>query len=143
MKSLLISAVALSTIALGATAVLAQQPGPSSQPPAADSGQTCLQVNRMYSWELVNESTLMVKDSLKHRYRVALNGDCAYSNFYDKIIFRPLTQSTMGCVGVGDHVNLSDRMGQVERCYVKAITPYTDAQLRIDQQNTQIRSKTK
>jgi hypothetical protein len=125
MKKFLIAVGALSTACIGATAVLAQQARPFQAPHSA-SGQTCLQISRLYSWNVLDASTLVVKDTAQRKYRVALNGNCAHSTFYDKVIFDPITTSSMGCVGSGDRVNLSDRGGSVERCLVENVTPYTE-----------------
>ncbi len=129
-KLLICSGVVLAS-AIGAIAASAQQA--ESSPPASNPDEVCLQVNRVYSWETVNQQTLAVKDMKKTKFRVELNGDCAYSHFMDKIIFRPVTTSYMGCVGPGDHVTITDRMGQVERCVIRDVSLYTDAQMRIDE----------
>ena len=138
MKKFLITVAAISTACIGATAVLAQQarPGP---PPQPASGQSCLQISRMYSWDVVNDSTLLIKDTAQRKFRIALNGNCAHSHFYDKVLFKPTTTSSLGCVGSGDRIHLSNRIGSVERCFVKDVTLYTDAQLRIDEREARPR----
>jgi hypothetical protein len=78
---------------------------------------------------------MVVTDRTHNKYRVTLNGNCAYSRFYDKVIFRPFDTTTIGCVAKGDRVNLSNRMGDVQRCYVTSVAPYTDAQMRIDERS--------
>lgn len=135
MKKFLIAVAALSTACIGATAVLAQQARPLPAPQSAASGQTCLQINRMYSWDVVNQSTLLVKDTTQRKYRVTLNGKCAHSHFYDKVIFRPAATSSLACVTSGDRVHLSNRQGQLERCFVENVSVYTDAQQRIDERD--------
>ena len=132
MKKFLFAVLALSAAALGGTAVLAQQ-GRPIQPPVRNDDRACLQISRLDSWDIVNASTMVVTDSAQHKFRVALNGNCAPSHFYDKVVFHPLAVSSLGCVSSGDRVNLSDRTGQVERCIVRSISLYTDAQRRIDE----------
>lgn len=134
MRKFLLAVTALSAAALGATAVLAQQGRPIQAPMRSDD-RACLQISRVDSWNIVNTSTMVVTDNAQHKYRVALNGNCAPSHFYDKVVFHPLASSSLGCVSSGDRVNLSDRAGQVERCVVRSVTLYTDAQRRIDERN--------
>lgn len=131
MKKFLIAVTALSAAALVTTAVLAQQARPV-QPPMRDD-RSCLQVDRVENWNIVNSSTMVVTDKAKHAFRVGLSGNCAPSHFYDQVIFRPLASSSIGCVASGDRVNLSARNGQVERCVIRSVTIYTDAQRRIDE----------
>jgi hypothetical protein len=132
-KRFLIAIAGISLLGIGGTSVLAQQARPA-QAPGNSAARTCLQIDRVETWNIVNERTMVVTDKASRKYRVTLNGNCAYSKFYDQVIFRPLDPTLLGCVGKGDHVYLNNRMGDVQRCYVTSISLYTDAQLQIDKQ---------
>lgn len=132
MKNFLIAVAVLAAAVIGATAVLAQTARPLPAQ-AGGSDNVCLQIDRVDTWSIVNQRVLLVKDKAKNRFRVALNGDCARSHFYDLMVFRPIANSGLGCIRAGDRVRLTNRQGQIERCVVRDVSAYSDAQQRVDE----------
>src|SRR5579872_4146119 len=83
------------TIAGTADHVLAQQPG---EPPSAQQ-QVCLQNNRIWSWNAVNDRLLIVTDVQLNRFIVRLNGGCIGLSTYGLNSLSFYSWSDLGCLG--------------------------------------------
>ena len=72
--------------------------------PVLAAETTCLQANRIWGWQAVNDRTLTVTDRNYNRYTVHLSGGCINLRQYiaDPLVFR--TRTELGCVGQGDRI---------------------------------------
>src|SRR5579875_2041918 len=95
------------TIPIAAAAFLAThtamaQPSPApAQPPQQD---TCLQNNRIWQWNAVNDRLLIVTDRTYHRFIVRLGGGCIGLSTYALTALRFYSWTSLGCLSRGDQV---------------------------------------
>jgi hypothetical protein len=108
----------------GALAVVAPHAGHAQQPPA--SQDTCLQNNRIWSWNAVNDRLLIVTDRTYRRYIVRLSGGCIGLSNYALTDLRFRTWTSLGCLQQGDNVAYrAPGLGRLN-CFVEAVEPYSD-----------------
>jgi hypothetical protein len=72
--------------------------------PVLAAETACLQSNRIWGWQAVNDRTLIVTDRNYKRYTVSLTGGCVG---LDKYAAAPLVveaRTNLGCMGQGDRV---------------------------------------
>lgn len=70
---------------------------------AAAQEKVCLQNNRIWSWDVINERTLLVEDVTHKKFVVHLTGGCVgLDNSRLVLAFRTATH--LGCMGQGDKV---------------------------------------
>jgi len=72
--------------------------------PVLAAENACLQANRIWGWQAVNDRTLSVVDRNYNRYIVHLSGGCINLRQYtaEPLAFR--TRTELGCVGQGDMI---------------------------------------
>lgn len=130
MKNILLtlSAAALATAVMSYPA-FAQPAAPQQQPQ-----QTCLQNNRIWSWNAVNDRLLIVTDRQYHRYIVRLSGGCIGLSAYPLTALRFNTFTNLGCLQRGDTVAYrAPGLGPLN-CFVNDVQPYSPEVLAQEQQ---------
>ena len=119
---------------IAATALAAAAPHAASAQPAAPPEQTCLQNNRIWSWNAVNDRLLIVTDRQYHRYIVRLSGGCIGLSAYPLTALRFNTFTNLGCLQRGDTVAYrAPGLGPLN-CFVNDVQPYSPEVLAQDQQ---------
>ncbi len=123
----------LGLFAAGALAVVAPHAGQAQQPPT--SQDTCLQNDRIWSWNAVNDRLLVVTDRTYRRYIVRLGGGCIGLSNYALTDLRFSTWTSLGCLQHGDNVDYrAPGLGPLN-CFVEAVEPYSDQSLAEAQKN--------
>ena len=91
-------------------------------PVLAASGDVCLQNNRIWSWQMINQRTLLVTDINYHPYTVRLTGGCVgLTNAIQALAFR--TWTSLGCLKRGDEVIFREpTLGRMS-CFVTGVEP--------------------
>jgi hypothetical protein len=64
----------------------------------------CLQSNRIWGWQAVDDRTLIVTDRQYKRYTVRLTGGCVGLDKYNALPLIVRTRTSLGCVGLGDRI---------------------------------------
>jgi len=127
MKNILLALAAAAAIAGFVTS------HPASAQPAAPE-QTCLQNNRIWSWNAVSDRLLIVTDRAYHRYIVRLSGGCIGLSAYPLTALRFKTWTSLGCLQRGDSVAYrAPGLGPLN-CFVNDVEPYSPELLAQDQQ---------
>ena len=78
--------------------------GASLASPVLAAEGACLQSNRVWGWQAVDDHTLIVTDRNYKRYTVRLTGGCVG---LDKYAASPLVvqaRTSLGCMGEGDRI---------------------------------------
>lgn len=118
-------------IAVSAAFMVADCAMPQRPPSVAQSLQqdTCLQNNRIWQWNAVNDRLLIVTDVTYHRFIVRLNGGCIGLSVYPLTALQFYTWTNLGCLSRGDQViyNAPD-LGRLN-CFIDEVQPYSDALL--------------
>ncbi|MDE2476623.1 MAG: hypothetical protein KGO48_16335 [Alphaproteobacteria bacterium] len=118
--------IAAATAFLATHAVMAQQ-APAAAPPPQQ--ETCLQNNRIWQWNAVNDRLLIVTDRTYHRFIVRLAGGCIGLSIYPLVALQFYTWTNLGCLGRGDQVIYrSPDLGRLN-CFINDVQPYSDALL--------------
>jgi hypothetical protein len=89
--------------------------------PVLAAEEACLQANRVWGWQALNDRTLIVTDRTYNRYTVRLSGGCINlaQNTSQQLVFR--TKTSLGCVSAGDRVAFnSPGLGPLT-CFVNAV----------------------
>ena len=119
-KTALAGAVlAFVTFALASSAAPAAQEGP-----AVSQEKACLQSNRMWGFNVVNERTLQVTDRTYKRYTVHMTSGCVGLN-NAVLDVRLLSKTALGCLSQGDRVSFQnpDGLGRLS-CIVTGVENY-------------------
>ena len=125
MRKLLPGIFAAATLAL-----IAMPHAGQAQPASQD---TCLQNNRVWSWNAVNDRLLIVTDRSYHRFIVRLGGGCIGLSSYPLTALRFRTWTELGCLGRGDNVIYNaPALGRLN-CFVNEVQPYSPALLAEDE----------
>ena len=72
--------------------------------PVLAAENACLQSNRVWGWQAVNDRTLVVTDRNNKRYTVRLTGGCIGLDKYAAVPLVFSTRTSLGCVGQGDRI---------------------------------------
>lgn len=118
--------VAASLAFMTAHAALAQPAPVPAQTPQQDS---CLQNDRIWQWNAVNDRLLIVTDRTYHRFIVRLGGGCIGLSTYVLTAIRFHSWMSLGCLSRGDQVFYNaPALGRLN-CFIDAVQPYSDALL--------------
>ena len=92
-------------------------------PTFAQSDRACLQNNRIWSWRVINERTLLVTDRNYRPFLVRLGGGCVgLTGANMQLAFR--TWTNLGCLRRGDEVRfVAPALGRMS-CFVQDVQPY-------------------
>ena len=101
--------------------------------PVLAAGESCAQISRILSTQVLDRNTILVTLLDHSQYTVHMRGACIGLDQYAlHLSFRPLTQSTIACIGAGDTVsyNLPGENTPVRLrgstqtpCFVGGVTP--------------------
>lgn len=126
---------ALSGFTVAALLSLMALPHPASaQPAPAPSPQdTCLQNNRIWGWNAVNDRMLIVTDRSYRRFVVRLGGGCIGLGSYPLMGLAFHTWTDLGCLQRGDTVSYrAPGLGPLN-CFVQEVQPYSPGIVAQDQ----------
>ena len=87
----------------------------------AAEDKACLQNNRIWGWQAVNDRTLILTDRSYQRYTVNLSGGCINLDRYAgaKLVVR--TKTNLGCLSQGDTIDFnSPGIGRLS-CFVQGV----------------------
>src|SRR5215469_9832987 len=96
--------VTAAALALAVTVLAARAQPAAQSPPNAPSENACLQNNRIWSWNAVNDRLLIVTDRAYHRYIVRLGGGCINLSVNPMMALRFRSWTSLGCLQRGDQV---------------------------------------
>ena len=92
-------------------------------PALAAPGEACLQNNRIWSWNALDERTLIVTDRNNKRFVVRLSGGCTgLTTMIPALAFR--TWTSLGCLERGDRVSFREPTLGPMSCFVREVLPY-------------------
>ncbi len=128
MKKILPALLAISAMAV------CFAPHPASAQAAAPSPEKiCLQNNRIWSWNAVNDQLLIVTDRTYRRYIVRLSGGCIGLSSYPLMALRFNTWTSLGCLQRGDTIAYrAPGLGRLT-CFVHEVQPYSPELLAQDE----------
>jgi hypothetical protein len=87
---------------------------------AADD-KACLQTNRIWGWQAVNDRTLVLTDRAYNRYTVDLTGGCIGLDHYAGTKLMMRTKTSLGCLSQGDTIDFnSPGIGPLS-CFVQSV----------------------
>jgi hypothetical protein len=85
--------------------------------------KACLQNNRIWSWRVINERTLIIADRENRPFLVRLTGGCVgLTNATLRLAFRTTTH--LGCLEHGDHVSFRAPVLGPMSCTVTQVQPF-------------------
>ncbi len=92
-----------------------------ANPVLAAADKACLQNNRIWGWQAVNDRTLILTDRSYDRYTVNLGGGCMGLDNYAglKLMFR--TKSALGCLSRGDTIEFDSPAVGPLSCFVQEV----------------------
>ena len=109
------ASLVLFTLLTGATAVPAPRGGDS---------EICLQNNRIWSWNALDDRTLVITDRTNRRFLVNLSGGCIQLSVNPILALRFITRTNLGCLQPGDSVSYRAlALGRLS-CFVNGVQPY-------------------
>jgi hypothetical protein len=122
-----LSAAVLVAALMGPWAVAQDAPGAANAPstaggPASRPG-ACLQNNRIWTWNVIDERTLIVTDLNSHPFLVQLGGGCVGLN-NAILALRFNTWTDLGCLERGDRVSFRAPVLGRMTCFVREVEPY-------------------
>ena len=119
--------ILLASIALGAMPVSAIAQG---TPPVS---QVCLEYGEIYSWNALDNRTLIVEDNWHHKFKVLLLTTCPSLQFKERVGFRSPGAMRLTCLSRGDDVVVSNFATGLQRCPIRSVEPYTPAMQKADE----------
>jgi hypothetical protein len=78
-----------------------------ASPVLAAADDACLQNNRIWGWQAVDDRTLLVTDRTYKRYTVHLTGGCVGLKTYAAATMAFATKTNLGCLSQGDKISFS------------------------------------
>jgi Family of unknown function (DUF6491) len=110
-------------LGLSGAALIAVLMGPSAVVAQISEREACLQNNRIWGWNVINERTLIVTDRNNRPFLVRLSGGCVgLTNATLRLRFN--TWTNLGCLGRGDRVSFrAPALGSMT-CFVNDVQPY-------------------
>jgi len=100
--------------------------------PANAAGENCLRVGQINDWQATDNSTLIVKDSFRRKYKVGLMGTCINLNFKQRIGFSSPGGTSLSCLSSGDTVFFRDSAMGEQRCAITSVIAYTPEMEKAD-----------
>lgn len=111
--------------------------------PAIAASENCLRVGQIDDWQAKDNSTLIVKDTFRRKFKVGLMGTCINLTFKQRIGFSSPGGTSLSCLSSGDTVFFRDSaMGQ-QRCAVTSVTAYTPEMEKADKDAAAAKQKEK
>jgi hypothetical protein len=110
--------------------VVAQTAASSSTTPAAPA---CLRFGEIYSWNAVDNRTLIVEDNLHQKFKISPTGYCPNLAFKERVGFRSAGAMRLTCMSPGDNVVVNNMGAGFQRCPIQSIQAYTPAMQKADE----------
>jgi hypothetical protein len=104
-----------------------------SAPALAD--RVCLQQSQIYSWDALNNRTLIVEDNFHKKFKLSLMVDCQHLQFHQRLGFKTFDGSALACLARGDNVISGTEIGP-QTCPIKSIEAYTPDMEKADKDAT-------
>ena len=89
--------------------------------PVLAAEEACLQSNRIWGWQAVNDRTLIVTDRNYNRYTVRLSGGCINLSQYTSAPLAFRTRTSLGCVAQGDRIAFNSPGLGPMTCFVNSV----------------------
>jgi uncharacterized protein DUF6491 len=90
---------------------------------AGSEEKACLQSNRIWGWQAVNDHTLIITDRAYRRFTVSLRSGCIGLADYAGMALTVRTTTSLGCLAQGDMVRFnSPALGRLS-CVVSSVRP--------------------
>jgi hypothetical protein len=90
-------------------------------PVLAAKDKACLQNNRIWSWQAVNDRTLILTDRSYERYTVSLRGGCIGLDKYAGVKLVVRTKTSLGCLFQGDTIAFDSPGFGPLSCFVSGV----------------------
>ena len=114
--------LAAATLAIG----LVSAPLAWAATPGMSKDASCLEPIRLYSWNVVNDRTVIVTDSARRNYKVSLMPGCFDLKFAFRLGFKAFSPSRLSCMARGDYVLAPGAAGMPrQQCPIDSIVAYT------------------
>lgn len=92
-----------------------------ASPVMAAGDDACLQNNRIWGWQAVDQRTLLVTDRTSKRYTVHLTGGCIGLKSYAAATMIFVPKTNLGCLSQGDKISFdSPGLGPMS-CFVTTV----------------------
>jgi hypothetical protein len=89
------------------------------------AGRPCLEVGYIYTWNAINDRTLIVEDDWHKKFKLKLIGACQNLKFHERLAFKSRGATELTCLSPGDDVITREFGTGFERCAVTNIEAYT------------------
>lgn len=118
-------------LVIASAALLVAASAAQAQPAPANA---CLQTNRIRDFDPQPDNrTIIVTDTLGHKYKVALQFPCLELKYRTSLAFRSLDGSRLACLDKNDRVIAARQLGMPgDRCLIDSVTAYTPAMEKAD-----------
>ncbi|HUO91607.1 MAG TPA: DUF6491 family protein [Rhizomicrobium sp.] len=91
----------------------------------AMAAPSCLQIGQIYSWNAVNDKTLIVEDNWHQKWKLSLMAPCINLTFKERVGFQSIGGfGGLTCLSKGDNVIVRNP-GFPQRCPITSIVAYT------------------
>ena len=84
----------------------------------------CLRLGEIYSWNALDNKTLIVEDNWHQKFKLSLMVYCQNLTFKERIGFKAFGGTQLSCLSKGDDI-LVRNPGFPQRCPIVDIVPYT------------------
>jgi hypothetical protein len=91
----------------------------------------CLQQSQIYSWDALNDRTLIVEDMRHQKFKLNLMVSCQHLQFHQRLGFKTFSNTALACLTRGDNVISGTEIGP-QMCPIKSIELYTPAMEKAD-----------
>jgi hypothetical protein len=92
--------------------------------PAIAAEQPCLRMDQIWSWKVIDHSTLIVEDTRHRKFKVTLMIPEPDLSFKERIGFKSIGGTELSCLGPGDDVLVHD-IAMPRRDPIQSIVLYT------------------
>ena len=117
----------ITMLALFALAVpLAAQAQTALVAPAKPASPVCLRQDMVWSWNVVDDQTLIVTDKVQKAYQVSLKPGCRDLKWHLGLGFKSYSGMGISCLQRNDYVIVPPDPGMPpQRCFISDIAAYT------------------
>jgi hypothetical protein len=99
----------------------------------AFASSTCLQYGSLYSFNALDDKTLIVEDNWHNKFKVSLMGVCMNLTFKEGIGFKSFgPHMALDCVSGGDDIVTRDIGIGRQHCPIRSVVPYTPDMAKAD-----------
>ncbi len=95
------------------------------------AAEPCLQQSQIYSWDALNDRTLIVEDMRHQKFKLNLMVSCQHLQFHQRLGFKTYSNTALACLTRGDNVISGTEIGP-QMCPIKSIEAYTPEMEKAD-----------